>query len=147
MTTTNVIRRALLAWLWLLPQAQAAQPLTPGAYELTTETVMPHLEEALRYATTRETRCLGELDLRAAFPILRHDSLKGCTLDESSRDEGELRYLLHCAGSSGSSGEAVWQVGANRLIGRLEVKLGGKNMTFSQRVSARLLGACETAPR
>lgn len=120
--------------------------MTRGCYELTTEIIMPHLDEALRYAATRETRCLGEAELRTAFPILRHDSLKGCTLDEGRRDENGLLFVLRCDGASATSGTARWQVAARQLIGQLDVKLGGKNMTFSQRVTANLLGECaETA--
>lgn len=36
-------------------------------YEITTETGMPHLENNLRYADTREKRCLSQQDLATAF--------------------------------------------------------------------------------
>lgn len=132
----------LAAALLLLSQAQAAESMTPGSYEVTTETVMLHLEEALRYATTRETLCLGERDLRSAFPVLRHDSLKGCTLDHESRHDDAVSYLMACEGGNGTSGSARWQLGEKQLVGRLDVKLGGKNMTFYQRITATLLGEC-----
>jgi len=123
--------------------ADAAPDAMPaGLYELTTETVMPHLEEALRYATTRETRCLGRADLATAFPILAHDALRGCLLEP--RDPGQDRddYVLVCGGTGGAAGSAEWQHHGGRLRGTLNVRLGGKNMTFSQRVTATPIGPC-----
>jgi hypothetical protein len=47
-----------------------------------------------------------------------------------------------CAGTSGTTGEATWRFERNRSIGTLNVKLGGKNMTFFQRVTAHALHGC-----
>ena len=89
---------------------------------------MPHLEENLRYAVVREQRCL-RLDQPASwFPILRHPSLEGCSLDERSR--------LVCANPEVASGAARLETAGGRVAGILEVKMGGKNMTFSQRIEA-----------
>ena len=49
----------------------ASETMPAGLYEVITETGMPHLEENLRYAVTRENRCLTGEDLASAFPILR----------------------------------------------------------------------------
>lgn len=121
--------------------------MRPGLYEVTTETLMPHLEEALRYATTRETRCLTHQDLASAFPVLRHDSLKGCRLDPETADKASVSYFLICGSTSGTTGAARWQRDGDRLRGTLDVRLGGKNMTFSQRVTATTVGPCPTAAK
>lgn len=115
---------------------------SPRLYFVTTETNMPHLEENLRYTTERSQRCLDRKDLGSAFPILRHPSLAGCKLREQSPDEGIVSYVLACANSSGTTGTATWRLGENSLHGTLHVKLGGKNMTVSQRVTANLIGDC-----
>jgi len=136
----------LVALALMSAPAAAAEPLPPRRYDVTVETVMPHLEEALRYATTREIRCFGLQDLPTAFPVLDHEALAGCRLDPESRDEESVSYLLTCAGAAGTksetTGRARWQLGASQLTGTLDVKLGGKNMTFYQRVTARALGGC-----
>jgi hypothetical protein len=124
------------------PLVQASDSTLSKDYEVTTETVMPHLEEALRYATTQERRCLNPQELASVFPILRHDSLKGCRLEEQNRRDDAVSYLLICEGGNGTTGSALWQLGENQLTGRLDVKLGGKNMTFYQRVTAKPLGGC-----
>jgi len=115
-------------------------------YEVTTETGMPHLEENLRYTTTHEKVCLTHQVLAAAFPILDHPALRGCRLRNEVRLGDTLSYTLAytlaCEGGHGTTGEASWQIEAQRIRGTLNVKLGGKNMTFYQRVTALPLGNC-----
>lgn len=124
------------------PPARAAESMPPRLYDVTTETMMPHLEENLRYATTRQNRCLSGQELFAAFPVLSHASMQGCRLDEESRGDEAISYVLVCAGGHGTTGSAQWRLDAQRMTGTLHVRLGGKNMTFYQRVTATVLGEC-----
>lgn len=145
------LRSSLCASLTLsvliCPHARAAEPMPPKVYEITTETGMPHLEDNLRYADTREKRCLRQQDLATAFPILKHHSLQGCKLDNETRVEDTLTYLLSCEAAHGKTGTAQWQLGADQIEGRLDIRMGGKNMTFYQRVTARPLGECASVAK
>jgi hypothetical protein len=114
-------------------------------YEITTETGLPHLEENLRYAVERTERCLTRTDLGSVFPILQHPSLAGCKLQAQSQDEETLIYVLVCESSAATTGTATWRIGEHVIRGTLDVKLGGKNMTFFQRVTGTLLGECPAA--
>lgn len=111
-------------------------------YHLTIETGMPHLEENLRYSTTQETRCLGRDELATAFPVLQHVSLKGCSLGQQRVEGEQISYVLTCDGGHGTTGNATWNLSDKRITGVLNVKLGGKNMTFYQRVTAVAVGQC-----
>lgn len=82
-------------------------------------------------------------EFASAFPILSHESLAGCKLDKERRDQDPVSYLLICEGGRGTTGTAQWLLGADQVTGRLDVKLGGKNMTFHQRITAKPLGGCE----
>ncbi|HKE46180.1 MAG TPA: DUF3617 family protein [Steroidobacteraceae bacterium] len=122
---------------------------SPGAlpsrfYEVTTVTAMPHLEENLRYATTHQKRCLSQADLSSstAFPVLTHAALSDCRLADESREADTISYVLRCDGGHGTTGSAVWRIGEAQLSGTLSVRLGGKNFTFYQRVTAKLVGDC-----
>jgi hypothetical protein len=121
---------------------RASEPMPALLYEVTTETGMPHLEENLRYTTTRERHCLSRETLSSAFPILRHPALSGCRLDGEERAADTVSFQLTCSTGHGTSGRALWQLGAHRIRGTLDVKLGGKNMTFYQRVTAVPVGPC-----
>ena len=127
--------------------ASASEVMPPRLYEVTTETAMPHLEENLRYTNTREKRCLAHQELPSAFPILSHAALKGCKLEHESRQDDSVSYLLVCESGYGTTGSATWRVGEHQIRGTLKVKLGGKNMTFYQRVTARPLGDCASEAR
>ena len=120
----------------------SAEALEPGRYEIVARTEMPHLEENLRYAVTREQRCLRGDEVAAIFPILRHPALEGCVL----AGEG-LRYQLVCATAEVATGSARLDQGPGRIAGILEIKMGGKNMTFAQRIEGARLGECEPPPR
>jgi len=116
--------------------------IRPGTYEITVETTMPHLEENLRYATTRERRCLRDDELSSVFTILQHTSLAGCKLVGENRRDDTLRYLLVCENPQVATGTARFETDPLRIIGVLEVKMGGKNMTFAQRIRATRTGEC-----
>ena len=127
------------------PCVGASPTLPARLYEVVAVTGMPHLEENLRYTVTRETRCLTDEDLSSAFPILAHASLAGCVLRPESREGDTLSYRLVCEGGQGTTGNATWRLAERTLHGMLHVKLGGKNMTFFQRVTATALGECSEA--
>ena len=134
--------RALLCILSMESLAWVVEPLPPRLYDVTTETTMPHLEENLRYAITHEQRCLAEEDFPTAFPVLAHPALAGCRLDRDSRTRDHISYVLACEGGNGTTGRALWDLGKHRITGTLYVKLGGKNMTFQQRLTAEPVAGC-----
>ena len=114
----------------------------PGLYELTAQTVLPHLEESLRYATTRTRQCLGTQEASALFPLLRHEAFAGCSLDHEASSDGEARFSLRCINPQAATGDAHFAMQAGGFQAVLHIKMGGKNMTLSQRLSAPRLGAC-----
>jgi hypothetical protein len=117
--------------------------LDPGSYALTIETVLPHLEENLRYATTRQQYCLGTQEATTLFPILRHAAFTGCALTGGQLIEGRLEYALACKNPQAASGVARLSVSPASVDGVLEIKMGGKSMTLSQRIAGPRVGACQ----
>jgi hypothetical protein len=111
-------------------------------YEVTTATSMPHLDESLRYATRTEARCIDIRDLSGEFWMLREVSLQDCRLVKASESADAAGYLLVCDGGHGTTGTAAWQLGRGAIAGTLNVRLGGKNMTFYQRITAKPIGRC-----
>lgn len=140
-------RAALFGLLLVVRPTAYASDLPPGGlYDLEATTVMPHLEENLRYTTTHTQRCLAQDEIHAAFPILNSASLRSCTLAAGDLKEGVKQqpavWTLRCPPESGVTGRVTWRFDAQRLRGTLEVKMGGKNMTFSQHVTLRRAGDC-----
>lgn len=122
--------------------ASLATSESAALYDLTIETGMPHLEENLRYTRTKRRQCLTRDRLATAFPALAHESLQACRLEAQEMSSNAAEYRLICSGSSGTTGRATWSFEEHRSFGTLEVKLGGKNMTFFQRIDAAHVGPC-----
>ncbi|WP_280151424.1 hypothetical protein [Piscinibacter sp. XHJ-5] len=104
---------------------------------------MPHLDENLRYATVTVTRCIDPRDLSREFWMLHDVSLQGCRLVKSFESQDAATYALQCDGGRATTGDAQWQFAPEKLVGMLHVRLGGKNMTFYQRIVATPIGSCE----
>ena len=116
--------------------------IPPGEYDLTAQTVLPHLEEALRYATTRTRECVREPDATRLFPLLLHPAFAGCHLAPVASQGDELRFVLRCVNPEAASGAAVFDISASNLSAVLELKMGGKNMTLSQKLTGTRVGPC-----
>ena len=137
-----VFRMLILASAFAAVSTSASETTAARLYEVITETGMPHLDENLRYAVTRENRCLTAEELVSAFPILKSASLSDCKLRREGAQSDDVSYLLVCDGGHGTTGSASWHVAERSIVGTLNVRLGGKNMTFFQRVTAKPLGEC-----
>jgi hypothetical protein len=133
---------ALLAATSLPGHAEATVAIPSGEYDVTTQTLLPHLEEALRYATTRARQCLREPDATGLFPLLRHEAFAGCKLEADAAAGDGLHFTLQCTNREAASGSAVFALDGSALSAVLEIKMGGKNMTLSQRLQGRRAGPC-----
>lgn len=132
----------LLAAMSVSANTAAIVALTPGEYDLTIQTVLPHLEEPLRYATIRARQCLREPDATSIFPLLGHKAFAGCRLVPDADAGDDVRFTLVCKNSEAATGSAAFEVGATYLSAVLEIKMGGKNMTLSQRLYGPRVGPC-----
>jgi hypothetical protein len=142
--TARLLACLLAAVSWA-GHAAAPVAIPSGEYDLTTETVLPHLEEALRYATTRGKQCLRGSDAGALFPLLRHQAFTGCALVPDANAADGLHFTLWCANREAASGSAVFDVAAAQVSAVLNLKMGGKNMTLSQRLHGPRVGPCARA--
>jgi hypothetical protein len=130
--------------LLALPPAVAADrlALAGGRYDISAQMLMPHLEE-MRRIRTREARCIAPGDAAALFPVLRQPALRGCAFAHGERGPAGFEYLLVCESARVASGRAQFEQRSDRIIGVMDVKMGGKNMTFTQRIEARRDGDCD----
>lgn len=88
--------RSIVLSLLSTPAWASDEVLPPGSYEITAQTAMPHLEENLRYAMSRERLCLHGHELSSVFSVLPHQALSGCELGDESRLGDTVGYLLVC---------------------------------------------------
>lgn len=143
---TSMRSATLVALAVACPSAwPAEEAFRRGMYEIVAHYGMPHLDENLRHARSKEFRCLSEAgELSTLFPVLRDSSMQGCTLAHPLTDERDTSYRLVCSSSQAPTGTARLQVQPGHVSGMLQVKGGGKNMTYSQSVVATRTGDCQS---
>ena len=141
MRIRDLIRSILFA---SLPSAVGAGDLAlkPGLYDIAAQTVMPHLEE-MRRNTVHHSRCLHNDKLTSIFPVTDQRALMGCDLRYANQVGDVFYYSLNCQDARVATGTAELQMTRERIVGTLEVKMGGKNMTFSQFVKATWKEDCQ----
>jgi hypothetical protein len=120
--------------------------LEPGEYEVVSQMIMPHLDE-MRRIEKRQRLCIEADELAVLFPVMRQPALRGCVLDYPAEHARRTNYVLQCESARVASGTAWLSRTSGRINGMLEVKMGGKNMTFSQRSTAIRRGACTDSTR
>lgn len=116
--------------------------ITPGVYEISAQTVMPNLE-AMRRNTVTHKQCLNGEKLTLLFPVMSQRALTSCDLGYVNRVDDVFRFTLNCADARVATGTAELRMTPDQLVGKLNVKMGGKNMTFSQLVKAKRTADCQ----
>lgn len=120
-------------------------PLPAGRYAIRSNMVMPHLEE-MRRITADESRCVARDAASALFPVLRQPALRGCSFGYGAERPTGFQYVLVCASARVASGTAELARQGETVNGTLVVKMGGKNMTFSQSIRAARAPDDHTCP-
>ncbi len=123
-------------------EESATISIVPGLYSVKTEIVMPHLGESLRYATTEAQQCFDQEAVFGLFPILSEPTFVGCKFVRKKNDSTRDEFNLVCSNPTAATGMARFHIGEATFRATLDVKMGGKNMKFSQRISGYLVGAC-----
>lgn len=113
-----------------------------GRYVLAVQMILPHLDE-MRRITVRDERCLTAGQVAGLFPVFDQPALRGCKLEYPKRGAESTDYVLVCESARVATGTAhIITAEDGAIFGLLEVKMGGKNMTFTQRSVAERLGEC-----
>ena len=116
--------------------------IRPGEYLVKAEILMPHLEANLRYATTETRHCLNRDNVSSLFPLLAHVSFTGCSLVEKQSAGEYKEFDLVCLNPEAATGSAQLVADEEVLRATLNVKMGAKNMKFSQRINGHRIGDC-----
>jgi len=136
---------ALPLTLGITALASAAESPTfevpAGNYTVTAQMIMPHLDEMRRISTT-EQRCIIDQGPIGLFPVMDQPALRGCNLGFGRFDGTAVTYLLVCQTARVATGTATLHETPSGIAGTVDVKMGGKNMTFSQRIAAVHKGDC-----
>jgi hypothetical protein len=117
--------------------------LAPGAYEVTASLELPHIE-GLNVNTTK-TMCLVARGGNAnhGFAVLSENNpLTHCPMGNVHEEKGDLTFDIKCTGSNLAKASAAYKLMGDRFRGRINMTMGGKNMTMTEVQDGRRVGPC-----
>ena len=122
--------------------------LPVGSYAITTRLELPHLE---RWAIDKtRTICLSGHAAGGHIPIpilSENNPYAACAAANLRIDQGKLEYDVLCPGRGSAKAHATYLLGAGHFAGRVDMVLGGKNMTMTEVQRAQRVGDCSSARR
>ena len=112
----------------------------PGAYEVAVRLELPHLADA---TATRALRlCLAEGEAPARV-LSDNNPLARCPATNRVREGGVLTFDVACPGRNAATGTARFALAPGLARGRIDMRMGGKNMTMTESQVWRRSGPCD----
>jgi len=119
--------------------------LEPGEYEIQMRLELPHLEDMGAAKTTAV--CLTAEPPYGLVVLSDNNPLARCPISNVRRTGDALTFDIICEGGNQGVASAIFTLGGNRFTGAISMKMGGKNMTMTERQTGRRIGACAHSPR
>ncbi len=115
--------------------------LEPGRYEVDVRLELPHVENAGAGKTA--VLCVSGPDGTHGLKVLSDNNpLASCPASDVQESDDALRFRIVCPGGNAATASAVYRTSANAFAGVITMKMGGKNMTMTERQQGRRVGDC-----
>lgn len=115
--------------------------IEPGAYLVSMRLELPYLEDM---ATKKSVMvCLTDAPAHGLAVLSDNNPLVRCPIVNVRRAGQRLTFDVKCAGKNQGSASAVFDLAGDRFDGAIAMKMGGKNMTMTERQSGHRIGACK----
>lgn len=137
------MRVLFLVAMMLSPIAASAGDTTlePGAYEVEVRLDLPHIEDMGAQRTAKV--CITDDDTHGIGVLSENNPFARCPPLNVKHSVGELSFDVVCEGHNQAVAHARFQLWSDRFSGVFELKMGGKNMTMTERQTGRRIGACQ----
>ena len=123
------------------PAAMADGKLTGGLYRVEVVVEMPNVLRPMPFDVVE--RCVTEGETDGAFlRIVSNPKIAECPLVSRSLDRNRLTLEVVCAKLNTGRASARYELGEASYTGRIEVTMGGKNMTMTEIQRVVRLGDC-----
>jgi len=116
--------------------------LTPGEYEVQMRLELPHIEDMGVSKTSKI--CVTDAATHGLIVLSDNNPLVRCPASNVRQDGETLTFDLVCEGHNQAVAWAKFQLAEDRFDGVFDMKMGGKNMTMTERQSGHRVGACTT---
>ncbi len=118
--------------------------LLNGSYEVVSRLEIPHVEE---WAVDKTTQiCLSGIPTGGGMPIpvqSANNPCAKCATRNLAAGSAAIEYDIVCPGRGSAKAHASYTLNEGSFYGRVVMVLGGKNMTMTEVVHGRRIGACD----
>jgi hypothetical protein len=118
--------------------------LQPGRYEVEMRLELPHVED-MGFSKTADI-CVNETGTHGLIVLSDNNPLVRCPASDVQGDGDTLTFDLVCEGHNQAVARAKFSLRGDRFDGVFEMKMGGKNMTMTERQTGHRTGPCPDAP-
>jgi Protein of unknown function (DUF3617) len=125
-------------------KASDAGRLQPGRYEVSVRLDLPNIEGAA--AMQLRSLCVPAEDGVGAHGLTalsENNPLARCPVVNVRQEGAALSFDIVCPGGNAAVASASYRLAGDAFDGRIAMKLGGKNMTMTERQTGRRIGACQ----
>jgi hypothetical protein len=123
------------------PLAATDGRLAGGLYRVEVVVEMPNVLRPMPFDVVE--RCVAEGETDGAFlRIVSNPKIAECPLVGRSLDRNRLSFEVACGRVNNGRASARYELGEASFTGRIEVTMGGKNMTMTEIQRAVRLGDC-----
>jgi hypothetical protein len=134
---------SLMAITAAMCAASAAAALEPGEYEVSVRLDLPHVDGATASRTTPVCVTEGRNDTHGLTALSTNNPFGGCAASNIREDAGTLLFDIACPGPNAATASARYTFKEQDFDGTITMKMGGKNMTMTERQHGRRTGGCK----
>jgi hypothetical protein len=113
--------------------ASAAAALEPGEYEVSVRLDLPHVDGAAAARMTLICVTAGGSGTHGLTVLSANNPFRGCAASNIREDGGTLLFDIVCADPNAATASARYTFREQDFDGAIEMKMGGKNMTMTER--------------
>jgi len=124
-------------------KATDAGTLQPGRYEVSVRLDLPNIEAAA--ASQLKSLCVPAEDggTHGLTALSENNPLAHCPVLNVRQEGAALSFDIVCPGGNAAVASASYRLAGDAFDGRIAMKLGGKNMTMTEKQTGRRIGACQ----
>ena len=137
---------ALIALAMSTERLSAASEATlqPGAYEVQVRLVLPNLDDNTAVKIVEICISDGGLHKNPGLAVLSDNNPLGkCPISEMRTMGNELTFDIQCPGGNAARASARFILGGASFKGRIEMNMGGKNMTMTEVQVGKRIRNCD----
>jgi len=106
---------------------------------------LPHVEDMNVQRAAKV--CITETGTHGIIVLSENNPLVHCPAENIKESAGELTFDVICEGHNQAVASAKFKLYRERFDGAFNMKMGGKNMTMTERQSGKRVGDCANRPR